>query len=308
MTAVFECTYDNERYVGLGLPQPDGALRLYPLGDLRLAELLPRALADGTDVAAVVARAGHPVEVPAADRRSVRTRPPLLTGHPGDTLVGGFMMTHNVKVDAQVPDQPNWFVKGLGDALRLPGEPLGVPADAVAVCEEAEVVLVYVGDADGVPRYAGYTFGNDLTDIGRFKQHAGHLSYAKLCDAAVAPWLFAEAPPRVVTGRTTVERDGQTLWQGEFTTGAQALYYDLDAITARLLAYRTLHRPGRVHYVYLGADRGSFHAGVGLRDGDRIVLDFASHGVVLDNRLAWSGPSPYEAEAPQPRPVAAGTR
>ncbi|WDV34191.1 hypothetical protein OIM90_32165 [Streptomyces sp. AD16] len=115
----------------------------------------------------------------------------------GDALVSGFMMTHNVKVDAATPDQPTWFFKGLGDRLKLSGEPLAVPGDAVAVCEEAEIVLVYVGDATtGRPRYAGHTFGNDLTDIGRFKQHNGHLSYAKLCDAAISPpCTSAHHPP-----------------------------------------------------------------------------------------------------------------
>ncbi|MFE9427488.1 FAH family protein [Kitasatospora sp. NPDC006697] len=281
---IFECLYRGERHLGLTPLTGDLPLQLHPLDGRPLVDLLPEHGGDPVAAAERIAGQRPPVT---ADRAEVRLLPPLLPAHPGDALVSGFMMTHNVKVDSEVPDQPTWFVKGFGDSLRLPGEPLGVPADAVAVCEEAEVVLVYVGDPEGVPRYTGWTFGNDLTDIGRFKQHAGHLSYAKLCDPAIAPALHPGPPPAEVTGQTVVERDGLPAWKGEFRTGLQALHYGLPAMTARLFAYRTLHRPGLVHYVYLGADRGSFHAGFRLADGDRVALDFSSHGVALSNPLAW---------------------
>ncbi|MGW2649138.1 FAH family protein [Streptomyces sp. NPDC001393] len=288
LPSVFECVYGDARHVGLGLPESDAPLRLYPLAGDTLAALVAAADGDAQTALARLTEGRTPVEVPAADRDRVRMLPPLLPAHTGDALVSGFMMTHNVKVGAEVPDQPNWFVKGLGDVLKVPGEPLSVPADAVAVCEEAEVVLVYLGDETGVPRYVGYTFGNDLTDIGRFKQHAGHLSYAKLCDAGVAPWLHLGAPPRSVTGEVVIERDGASAWKGSFTTGTDALHYDLETMMSRLFAYQALHRPGRVHYVYLGADRSSFHAGFRTADGDRVTFDVASHGVRLSHPLAWT--------------------
>jgi hypothetical protein len=297
MTVLFECTYDNERYVGFGLPEDRAPLRLYPLPGTELPTLLRKSGRDEAALTASITAGRSPLHVPAADRPRVRMRPPLLPDHVGDALVSGFMMTHNVKVDATTQDQPNWFVKGLGDALKVAGEPLSVPADAVAVCEEAEVVLVYVGDDQGEPRYVGYTFGNDLTDIGRFKQHAGHLSYAKLCDAAVAPWLHLDEPPRNVTGEVTIERDGAPGWKGSFTTGTDALHYDLGTMMSGLFDYQALHHPGRVHYVYLGADRSSFHDGFRAADGDRVTLDFASHGVTLSNPLAWQRRSATIPEA-----------
>ncbi|MDT6982794.1 FAH family protein [Streptomyces lusitanus] len=284
MTVVFECVHDDKRCFGLGLPESGAPLRLYPLAGDSLAALLSAANGDRE----ALVRGRSFVEVPADDRDSVRMLPPLLPAHVGDALVSGFMMTHNVKVDAEVPDQPNWFVKGLGGALKVPGESLSVPADAVAVCEEAEVVLVHVGDAHGRPRYVGYTFGNDLTDIGRFKQHAGHLSYAKLCDAGVAPWLHLGEPPRSVTGEVTVERSGAPVWTGSFTTGTDALHYDVPSMMSRVFSYEALHHPGRVHYVYLGADRGSYHAGFRVMDGDRVTIDVASHKVRLSHPLAWT--------------------
>lgn len=288
MTVVFECVYDDERYFGLGLPEDEAPLRLYPLAGEPLAMSLLAADGDAEAAVALLTRGRTAVELPAADHDRVRMLPPLLPEQVGDALVSGFMMTHNVKVGAEVPDQPNWFVKGLGDVLRSPGEPLSVPADAVAVCEEAEVVLVHVCDEQGVPRYVGYTFGNDLTDIGRFKQHAGHLSYAKLCDAGVTPWLHLGEPPRSVTGEATIERHGAVAWKGSFTTGTDALHYDLATMMSRLFSYRALHRPGRVHYVYIGADRGSFHAGFRTAHGDRVTIDVASHGVRMSHPLAWT--------------------
>ncbi|WP_406482005.1 FAH family protein [Streptomyces platensis] len=286
MTVLFECTYDNERRFGLGVPQDDTDLRLYALGSDQLSELIAES---GGDADALTA-GREPLDVRAEHRHQVRMLPPLMPEHVGDALVSGFMMTHNVKADASTPEQPNWFVKGLGDALKLAGEPLSIPGDAVAVCEEAEVVLLYVGDEKtGRPVYVGHGFGNDVTDIGRFKRHNGHLSYAKLCDAAISPALHVGPPPARVTGETTIERDGAVVWSGPFTTGTEALFYDLDTIMSTLMDYEALHRPGRVHYVFIGADRSSFHAGHEMANGDRVMLDFASHGVTLANRLVWGG-------------------
>jgi hypothetical protein len=286
MTVLFECTHRGRRLVGLGLPRAGEPLRLAALPDGDLA----RALAEGRDLTALLAGAQE-VTVPAEALDQVSFRPPLLPEHPGDAMVGGFMQTHNVKVDADTPSQPNWFLKGLGDVLRTSGEDLRAPAGAVALTEEAEIVLVYVTAADGTPRYVGHTFGNDLTDIGRFRRHRGHLSYAKLCDAAVAPWLFLGEPPRHVTGRVTVERDGVTRYRGEFTTGTKALHYGLDAIMSELFAHDALLSPGRVHYVYVGADRSSFHGGYRMTDGDRVTLDFTTHGVTLSNTVRCASPA-----------------
>lgn len=301
MPVLFECTYRGRRHVGLELPADGEPLRLRPLGGRDLRTLVVDAGGDPAALAAALADLPGEVTVPAEDREAVRMRPPLLPDHTGDAMVSGFMQTHNVKVEADTPAQPNWFVKGLGDTLKLPGEDLRAPAGSVALCEEAEIVLVHVTDGDGELHYAGYTFGNDLTDIGRFRRHRGHLSYAKLCDAAVAPWLFLDAPPRHVTGRVTIEREGDegAVWKGEFTTGTKALHYGLDGMMSELFSYDTLRTPGRVHYVYIGADRSSFHGGHEMADGDRVTLEFTSHGVTLANTVrcpSLTAPEPAARE------------
>ncbi|MEV7343326.1 FAH family protein [Streptomyces sp. NPDC093544] len=288
MTVLYEGTHDGERYVGFGTPEDataEGAtLTLYPLGDLDLRAEVLAADGDSAALTAALAAGREPRSIPADE---VSFRPPLLPDAIGDALVSGFMQTHNVKVDASTQSQPNWFFKGLGDTLKLSGERLRAPRGAVALTEEAEIVLVYVTDEGGTPQYAGYTFGNDLTDIGRFKRHAGHLSYAKLCDAGVAPWLFLGTPPSQVTGQVAIERGAEEVWRGTFTTGTKALHYGLRDMMSELFSYEGLSHPGRVHYVYIGADRASFHDGFTIADQDRIEIHFATHGVTLTHTVDW---------------------
>ncbi|MET9799309.1 FAH family protein [Streptomyces sp. NPDC006368] len=282
MTVLYECVHQGERHFGLGSPE-DTVLGLYPLGDTDLRGALLAAGGDTEAFINAVTEGRTPLPVPATD---VRFRPPLLPESVGDALVSGFMATHNVKVDDSTQTQPNWFFKGLGDVLKVPGEPLRAPAGSVALTEEAEVVLVYLTDEHRTPHYAGYTFGNDLTDIGRFKRHNGHLSYAKLCDAGVAPWLFLGTPPRHVAGHVTIERDSTPAWEGTFTTGIKALHYGLRDMMSGLFSHEALLHPGRVHYVYLGADRSSFHGGFTMADGDRVEMRFTTHGVRLSNPVS----------------------
>ncbi|PSJ25526.1 FAH family protein [Streptosporangium nondiastaticum] len=294
MTQFFACTYQGERLVGFDEPADGAPLHLYRAGDDHGAALAAAGF-DAAAFAAAAQAAGPAVTVPADRRHEIRHLPPLLPTELGNALVSGFMQTHNVKVSQEAAEdggerpQPNWFFKGLGTSLRVSGDELTVPAAAVAVCEEAEVVLIYVDDEQGTPRYVGHTFGNDLTDIGRFKRNNGHLSYAKLCDAAVSPWFFAAEPPRSVTGKVSVERDGVTAWEGGFTTGTDALAYRLDDMMEHLFAYPPLHHPGRVHYVFIGADRSSFHAGFRIAHGDRLTIDVTSHGVALTSTISWDG-------------------
>lgn len=282
MPTLYECVHRGERHFGLDSPGAT-TLHLYPLGDLDLQSTLLAADGDLPALTEALTRGREATPVPASD---VRLRPPLLPDSVGDALVGGFMATHHAKVDAAENTMPNWFFKGLGDVLKVPGETLRVPSGAVALTEEAEVVLVYLTDPSGTPRYVGHTFGNDLTDIGRFKRNNGHLSYAKLCDAGISPWLFLDAPPRHATGHVTIERDGGPVWQGAFTTGTKAILYDVPEMISGLFAYEALLAPGRVHYVYLGADRSSFHSGFSMEGGDRIEMRFGTHDVLLTNTVA----------------------
>jgi hypothetical protein len=207
-------------------------------------------------------------------------------------MLSGFMRTHKSKFENEpeatgkfVP--PNWFFKGFGSWIRMPDEPLNVPASPVALIEEPEIVLVYVNDDRGEPHYAGYSFGNDLCDIGLHLENPGWNPYCKLCDTSMSPWLFLGEPPAVAAGRVTIERGGVTAWEGDFDCGADALYYQVKSMMDNLFAYPALRRPGMVNYVLLGADKASYHDGFRINHGDRLTIDIKDHEVVLSNTVLF---------------------
>ncbi|MGW6919251.1 fumarylacetoacetate (FAA) hydrolase [Kitasatospora sp. NPDC054939] len=289
MSILFEVEYEGERYAGLGLPGAGEPLRLHRVGEGQLREAVA-AGGSGAQLAAAVA-AGPGVAVP-ADDPGLRFLPPLLPAVTGDALLSGFMRTHRSKFEGEPTEgeefvPPNWFFKGFGSWLRLPGDDLVVPASAVALIEEPEVALVYVNDAQGQPHYAGYTFANDLCDIGLHLRNPGWNPYCKLSDTSITPWLFLGEPPKAVNGRVTIERDGRTAWEGDFDCGEDALYFTARRMAEHLFSYPAVRRPGLVNYVLLGADKASFHDGFRIADGDRVSIAVKSHGVELANAIRY---------------------
>ncbi|GLY48967.1 hypothetical protein [Lentzea sp. NBRC 102530] len=294
MSVLFEAVYEGHRHVGF---DRGPVVDLYRVEDGQVAAAFVAANGSVTALRASLTEGAATVPVP-LDDPGLRFLPPLLPAASGKALLSGFMGTHRKKWDGKtfaegdefVP--PRWFFKGFGDWARLPGEPLVVPAEPVALIEEPEVVLVYVNDSEGYPHYAGYTFGNDLCDIGLHRKDNGYNPYCKLCDTAVAPWLFLDAPPRTVTGRVTIVRDGAAVWEGPFDCGADALYYRVQDMVDHLFGFPAVRRPGLVNYVLLGADEASFHDGFRIADGDRIDIDVKSHDVAISNEVRFVGPVP----------------
>lgn len=290
MSIVFECEYRGRRYAGLGLPQPGAPLTLRPVEDGQLRAAL---VANGSAaLAAAVARLDGAIAVP-ADASCLRFLPPLLPRGADGSIVNGFMGTHRSKFDNDpAPDEPfvppNYYLKGSGSWLRMPGEPLVAPARPSWMIEEPEVVLVYVGDEAGAPHYAGYTFGNDFNDIGvHLEKPWAWTPYAKLAETSVCPWLFLEPPPETATGTVAIERGGAKAWEGPFSCGADSLFHKVEAMADHVFSFPMLRRPGLVNYLMLGADKATYHDGFRMEDGDRIVIDVASHGVRLANPVRF---------------------
>ncbi|MFE7835493.1 fumarylacetoacetate (FAA) hydrolase [Streptomyces sp. NPDC057474] len=293
---LFEALYQGERHVGFDRPEPGTEQTLYRVSDGQLASAFIATDGSAAAIRAAVTEGAEAVTVTAGDP-AVRPLPLLLPTATGNALLSGFMGTHKKKWGGKTAPEgeftpPKWFFKGFGDWVRLPGETLNVPANPVALIEEPEVALVYVNDADGTPHYAGYTFGNDLCDIGLHRQDPGYNPYCKLCDTALAPWLFLGEPPASVTGRVTIERDGATAWEGSFDCGGDALYFRMRDMAAHLFSFPAVRRPGLVNYVLLGADEASFHDGFRIADGDNIAIDVKSHGVAFDNTVRYVSPAP----------------
>ncbi len=59
-----------------------------------------------------------------------------------------------------------------------------------------------------------------------------------------------------------------------------------------LFAHPPLRRPGLVNYLFLGADKATYHDGFRIENGDRMVIDVSSHGVVLANEVRYGAAAP----------------
>src|SRR5579863_3686089 len=202
MTRIFEAIYQGDRVIGMDEPYEFDTFKLYKT---TLQQLLDsgKCLADSDKVRHHLNNTTQTITISKMCKQDMEFMPPLFPDSSRDAFVSGFMQTHNVKIDESNSDNlkvPNWFFKGLTSSLKVSGKKLVVPKNPIAVCEEAEVVLIYQADNSGKPQYRGYTFGNDLTDIGCFKRNQGHLAYAKLCDGAISYWFHAAQPPQKVNG------------------------------------------------------------------------------------------------------------
>lgn len=165
---------------------------------------------------------------------------------------------------------------------------LDYAADVIAFPLVAE--LPWVLDLTGCEDAAGVLVGLarkrlDVVD-------PGYNPYCKLCDTALAPWLFLGAPPRSATGRVTIVRDGTTAWEGHFDCGGDALYFRIRDMAEHLFSFPAVRRPGLVNYVLLGADEASFHDGFRIADGDRVGIDVKSHGVSFENTVRYLSLAP----------------
>jgi hypothetical protein len=259
----------------------------------RLATGLYRALAgyrpEGADLLCSLLAGAQEVAPPPA-RHPLRYRIPFLPAEAPYGMVSGFGLAHRNKVAAdklngsgRVAGHPAWFFKGFAHTLKTDGEPLRLSGAAQVVCEEAEMVLVYHVDQDRRPRYLGFTFGNDMTDIGQIRGNPAHLSYGKLGDSAIHPCLFLGEPPERADGRVRVVRDEETVWEGEITNGHAMLAYTVETMLSKLWLHHSLLVPGMVHYVYIGADRNSIDHGCRINSGDVVDISFDGFGVHLRN-------------------------
>lgn len=283
----FEAVYHGERYVGVDDFIENQDLLLYKTNISNILEYCQdlghiKSVKDYLDenVKNILVLKDKLIEV--------KLLPPMSPSNSEEVLVCGFMQTHNVKVDEVDFDKkniPNMFIKGVKSSLKISGKTLRIPENFMAICEEAEVVLIYQNDTQGKPQYKGYTFGNDLTDIGRFRSNNAHLSYAKLCDAAVSHWFFPSPPPQYVNGDVTIKRDNQVIWNGSFKTGLSAIVYDIDNIINNLFSFPLFNEPNTIYYVFLGADKSSFHHGVTIKSDDEIIINYKDYNVTIQNQI-----------------------
>ena len=106
-----------------------------------------------------------------------------------------------------------WFYsKGDGSVLRGPDEALEIPGHAEDGGEEAEIVGVYVIDAEGIPCRIGMAQGNEFSDHKFEKRNYLNLAGSKLRTCSVGPELVIGCDFANVRGEVKIERARETVW------------------------------------------------------------------------------------------------
>jgi hypothetical protein len=180
---------------------------------------------------------------------------------------------------------PEWFYKGCGTILRAHGEPLDMPAYAEDGGEEAEIVGVYLIDADGQPRRIGMAIGNEFSDHKFERKNYLNLAGSKIRTCSLGPELVIDPQFDSVPGTVKIERAGKTFWSKEIHTGENEMCHSLRNIEHHHFKFEAHRRPGDLHIHFFGACALSFGDGVQFADGDVMEVSFAGFGRALSNPL-----------------------
>ncbi len=188
----------------------------------------------------------------------------------------------------RVGAQPEWFYKGCGTVLRAHGEALEAPPFAGDGGEEPEVAGAYIVDPEGRPRRVGLMIANEFSDHMMEKQNYLYLAPSKLRACSIGPELVVGAAFEDVAGTVSIERDGETVWSRAIATGEANMSHTLANLEHHLFKYEAHRRRGDTHVYFFGADAFSFGEGVGLKEGDVMVISWEGFGRPLRNPIRFS--------------------
>jgi hypothetical protein len=180
---------------------------------------------------------------------------------------------------------PEWFYKGDGSVLRGPGEALEIPGHAEDGGEEAEIVGVYVIDAEGNPCLIGMAQGNEFSDHKFEKRNYLNLAGSKLRTCSIGPELVIGPGFADVRGEVRIERAGETVWQKKIASGEENMCHSLANLEHHHFKFAGHRQSGGVHVHFYGADALSCGDGVVLRDGDVAEVRFDGFGRPLRNPI-----------------------
>jgi hypothetical protein len=193
--------------------------------------------------------------------------------------------------------QPEWFYKGDGSSIVGPGAPLPSPEFALDGGEEPEVAGVYVIDDAGAPRRVGYCLANEFSDHVTERGNYLWLAHSKLRPAALGAELLVGELPHDVRGVSRIVRDGATLWERPFRTGAANMSHSLANLEHHHFKYGLFRRPGDVHVHFFGTATLSFSDGVKTRPGDVFEIEATPFLLPLRNALATAAAPRVDVQA-----------
>lgn len=185
--------------------------------------------------------------------------------------------------------QPEWFYKGVGTCVVAPGEPLPLPAFALAGAEEAEIVGLYINDRTGHPRRIGFALGNEFSDHVTEAQNYLYTQHSKLRACSIGPELLLGDLPRDIRGKSRIIRDGKVIWEDDVLSGESNMSHSVANLEHFHFRYDMFRRPGDLHAYFFGAAVLSYAAGVKTVPGDEFEIEAPEFGKPLRNRMVQAG-------------------
>lgn len=182
--------------------------------------------------------------------------------------------------------QPEWFYKGDGSTVTMPGAPLPSPSFALDGGEEPEIVGLYVIGPDGTPWRIGFALGNEFSDHVTERQNYLFLAHSKLRASSFGPEILVGALPGHVQGVSRILRNGAIVWEKPFLSGEDNMSHTVGNLEHHHFKYDLFRRPGDVHVHFFGTATLSFSDGVQTQPGDVFEISAPPFGLPLRNALA----------------------
>ena len=175
-----------------------------------------------------------------------------------------------IYLDVYGAERPEVFFKATWDRVVAPGDSVGVRGDSDWNVPEPELgIVLYEGEI------VGYTIGNDVSSRSIEGQNPLYLPQAKVYDRCCALGPCVATPetvedPHELTMMMTVERDGETIYEGETSTS------EMVRTCEELVSYLNRHNSVPESAVFL--------TGTSLVPGEGFSLAPAGEGhIYIDN-------------------------
>lgn len=184
------------------------------------------------------------------------TRTPWRTAGQHDVGIYGFAKSYQVESGERL-DRPPYFFRGslagiaVGDTTTVQVSP-----QAVALSEEIELVVVLDrADGDGAWQIVGYSFGNDLTDLGEFRQDPARILWAKSPTASICAGYWTAPLPEHVAAKVVMSRDGEEVAAYETVLGTSTLRFDAHDLPDLVASFAGVDQFQQL-CIFTGAPRG----------------------------------------------------
>ncbi|MDC9598795.1 hypothetical protein [Xenorhabdus anantnagensis] len=209
--------------------------------------------------------------------------PSLVRDLKGRIGVYGFAKSY-ISNGIQDDSVPPYFFRGeIGDLASANGN-LNTLTQSKVLSEEMELVWLIDTEKGTTCRFIGFMFGNDLTDLGEFRQDAARILHAKLPQASISDHWWPSLQPPSSLNITVTRYRGDNVKHYFAKVGMDYLPISLD--TALNAVYKMV---GWKHFdkilLFTGAPRGFAWKNEPALDNDRFELIVDELGSILNNRI-----------------------